>query len=329
MRTYAYRAFGLQIRSSAPIAGLVPQPEQVEHTLLALDARPLTVVFGSSPHISAEPRVVHADADLSDTSSLVVSALGDAYYRYQFGDGVAFTLAADGSGVWATWEGPSTLDDVVIYLLGTIMAAVLRLRGILCLHAGLVEVDGSAIAIIGPSTSGKSTTTAALALAGANVLSDDVAPVFTQDGMFHVHAAYPRVRLWEDSTRFLFGDPDALPRLTPTWEKRYFESGAPVAATSWPLRAMYFLEAREVSNAPRLEPMTQRDVFISLLANMHSLETIPSLPQVDAFTLATQLAAYLPAQRVVPHTDPACLPELCALISGAAGYGAAAGTRTR
>ena len=40
------------------------------------------------------------------------------------------------------------------------------------------------------------------------------------DGRVHVQPAYPQLRLWPDSVAMLYGAPDVLPPLTPTWDKR-------------------------------------------------------------------------------------------------------------
>src|SRR5690348_16585408 len=101
------------------------------------------------------------------------------------------------------------------------MGFVLRLRGALCLHASSVAVGDSAVALVGLPGAGKSTTAAAFACAGFSVLSDDVVALADEGPQFYVHPGYPRVNLWPDSVQELFGSEDALPRITPTWDKRY------------------------------------------------------------------------------------------------------------
>jgi hypothetical protein len=57
---------------------------------------------------------------------------------------------------------------------GLVRAVQATLDGAAVLHGGAVEVDGMAVAVVGPSGTGKSTTTALLCAAGASLLGDDV-----------------------------------------------------------------------------------------------------------------------------------------------------------
>jgi hypothetical protein len=63
---------------------------------------------------------------------------------------------------------------IPIFLEGNILAHALAADGFLALHASAVEVDGRALAIIGPSGMGKSTLAALLCAAGAALVADDV-----------------------------------------------------------------------------------------------------------------------------------------------------------
>jgi hypothetical protein len=63
-----------------------------------------------------------------------------------------------------------------------VLAFLLRLRGVLCLHAAVVVIGGRAVAIAGPPGAGKSTIAMALAHRGHAILTDDVAAVVWQGG---------------------------------------------------------------------------------------------------------------------------------------------------
>ena len=95
------------------------------------------------------------------------------------------------------------------------------MRGVVPLHASAVAVANHAVALVGAPGAGKSTTAAAFAQRGFPVLSDDLAALTERENQFFVQPGYPRVNLWPDSVSALFGSHDALPPITPTWEKRY------------------------------------------------------------------------------------------------------------
>ncbi len=70
---------------------------------------------------------------------------------------------------------------IPILVEGNVLAHALAAEGLLGLHASAVEVGGEALAIIGPSGTGKSTIAALLCAAGARLVSDDVLRVDVTD----------------------------------------------------------------------------------------------------------------------------------------------------
>lgn len=68
-----------------------------------------------------------------------------------------------------------------VLLSGTFLAFVLALRGTYVMHASAVEVDGHALAFVGHSGMGKSTLALAACTAGANLISEDVLAMTTDD----------------------------------------------------------------------------------------------------------------------------------------------------
>ena len=150
---------------------------------------------------------------------------GGDYFGFFYSDGVRFAVERRGREVWADWPENYTLEDACTYLIGPVIGFVLRLRGVTCLHASAVAVDEQAIALVGFPGAGKSTTAAAFAHRGYSVIADDVVALAEDGENFLVPPGYPRVNLWPDSVRVLFGSEGALPRITPTWEKRYMMLG--------------------------------------------------------------------------------------------------------
>jgi hypothetical protein len=98
-------------------------------------------------------------------------------------------------GAFAVEEGRRVVVDaadgapdgvVEVWLRGLVAAFVLAQRGRFALHANLVEVGGTAVAVAGPRGAGKTTTSLKLAQRGARVLGDDVLGLASEDG----HVAY-------------------------------------------------------------------------------------------------------------------------------------------
>lgn len=94
------------------------------------------------------------------------------------------------------WSG-----ELPIGFYSTIAALTLAWRGLIPLHASTVAIDGQAVIVAGPSSAGKSTTAAALMLAGAQLVSDDltVISVPSGPGPALVYRGRPSMRLHRET----------------------------------------------------------------------------------------------------------------------------------
>lgn len=319
MDTFSYSsAFGLSIRSDRPIPGLqrtCPCPDvDVDIRVGAAPAllREVPPPLDQAHYVSPFP-------DAKGCPSLVVWKVGDGcYFRLLYADGTEFLVSHSGAKVWATWLEPMTLDDTATYLLGPILGVVLRLHSAVCLHASAVALGGWAVALVGSAGAGKSTTAAAFARRGFPVLSDDVSALGVQDETLLVHPGNPRLRLWPQSAQALFGAPDALPRLTPNWDKLFLDLGGnDFAFQEAPLSlgAVYVLGERSSDmRAPYMEPLSPQESFLELVRNAYVAPWLNRAMMVMDFELFGRLVRCAPVRRVVPHEDPARLPALCQAI---------------
>ncbi len=265
-----YSAFGLALRTNRSIPGLIPRP-----AVSSVDTDIWLDPASWKPAIDGLPEEVWHVSEERDgnASALRVWRLGRGdWFRLLYSDGHEFFVNRRGTEVWARWPGSSTIEDAAIYLLGPILGFVLRLRGTTCLHASAVTVGGRAIALLGPASAGKSTTAAVFARAGYPVLADDVAAVFERGAASWIQPAYPQLRLWPESVALVCGTPDALPPLTPTWDKRALDltrEGWRFDGQPRPLAAIYVLAGREseVNRSAGIEPLRARDSLLTLVAN--------------------------------------------------------------
>jgi len=195
---------------------------------------------------------------------------------------------------------------------------VLRLRGVICLHASAVAIGEQAIAILGPAGSGKSTTAAAFALQGYPVLSDDVVPLIEQSGRFLAQPGYPRLNLWPESVSALYGSPDALPLMTPNWSKRYValdENGHRFQSEPLPLAAIYILGERGIEPAcPIAEAVSPQVALMALVSNTYQNYLLDEVMRAREFDFLDRLVGSVPVRMVRPHADPACLTRPCEVI---------------
>ncbi|MBD2182649.1 serine/threonine protein kinase [Planktothrix sp. FACHB-1355] len=312
-----YSVYGLQLHSNGPIPGLVPLQITSE-----VDVRVwLSCV---PPWWEDIPEVLHRVSYVSPYQDecgqpiLRVWKIDDRYFRLLYCDRTEFIVDRSGTEIWATWPDNLSLEDTATYLLGPILGFLLRLRGVVCLHASSVQVGDKCIAIVGPAGAGKSTTVAAFAKAGFPILSDDVLPLLARHNSYLVQSAYPRVRLWPKSVEILYGMPDALPCLTPNWDKRYLDltqAGYEFRHQSLPLGAIYMLGDRITSSAaPFIETVPAHTGLITLVANTYASNLIDKSMRGQEFDLLSRVVTNVPLRRVTPHADPVYLSKLCDLI---------------
>jgi len=242
----------------------------------------------------------------------------EEFFEFAYADESKFLLDAAGTRVWASCAPPLVIEDLLTYFVGPVLGFLLRRRGMIPLHACTMELEGSVIALCGPGGAGKSTTAAALALRGIPILCEDVSPLARTGSDFRVPPGYPRVCLWPESARILTGLPETLPKITPTWEKRYLAlDGKTAAFASSPgtLSAVYFLEPRTAgSNVPRIEEIKPADGLVELVKNSYMSALLNKEQRAAEFDVFGCLAESVVLRKIKPHSAEAKLSALCDLI---------------
>lgn len=313
-----YSAYGLLIQADQPIPGLVSSFDP--------RAADVQIRLGLTPQSYDKERLPSHALYVSDyinehnEPSLAVwkSASGD-YFRLRYADGTEFVVDRFGTQVWATWPESLTVEDTATYLLGPVFGFVLLLRNTISLHASAIAIGEQAVALLGPAGAGKSTTAAAFTKMGYNVLTDDVLALSVQDGFLQVQPAYSRIRLWPESVKALYGQENALPLLTPTWDKRYLDLGNDChrfQTQPLPLAAIYILGERSSDRlAPYIEAIPVNEGFIALVRETYTTYLMDKSMRARGFEVISQIMANVPVRRVIPHEDPAHLFKLCQVIA--------------
>ncbi|UCE84702.1 MAG: hypothetical protein JSU66_10065 [Deltaproteobacteria bacterium] len=293
------RSFGLRLAANRPIAGL---PE--EHS-----ADPPDVVIELAPGRAGSahgegPGTLwrrHPVRDERGRPMLQVRrAASRDWYHLAYADGTEFVVEREGRRIRGSWPSPFTSDDAATYLLGPVLGFALRLRGVVSLHASVVSIQGAAVAFLGPPGAGKSTLAARFARAGHALVCDDAAALTPTERGFLVQPGPPRVRLWPDSVRLLFGPDAQLPRLTPSWDKRRLDlAGSPhrVAREPVPLVAAYLLGARD-GEAPQIGALEPRRALLALIGNSYASFFQEAPMRAREFQLLAELARAVPLRRV-------------------------------
>ena len=175
MKARDYSLFGLRVRSELALPELVPAKGDEPPDVL--------IRFGQAGAGEAEAGLHNADDELL----YVAPDVG----AYRIAGGKEIIVEAR----------PGTPErNIRLYLLGSAFGALLHQRGLLPLHANAVEIDGRAVAIMGPSGEGKSTLAAWFHDHGYRIVADDVCVVkFGEDSRAYATTGLPRLRLWAET----------------------------------------------------------------------------------------------------------------------------------
>jgi hypothetical protein len=190
-------------------------------------------------------------------------------------------------------------------------------RGRLVLHASAVAIDGQAVAFLGDSGWGKSTTAAALHARGHPLVADDVAVVEPGEGRPVVVPAFPRLRLWPDAAAEIGLDPAALPRVHSSIEKRAHRIADGFADEPLPLGQIYVLAEGPALAVEWLEP---HEAMRELARHAHGSRAIRALAERSHFLQCARVARHVPIGRLKRPPSLEVLPALVELVEEGAAH---------
>jgi hypothetical protein len=308
-----FTSYGLEIESSCALPGVSP---------VAAAARPDVSVRLEETDTPAEgstgdaPLYVSPDADAAGVPWLSVCRDDDGF-RFAYAEGAWFRVSFDGARIDGTWRRPLTTADAASYLLGPVLAFVLRLRGVVPLHAGAAVVGGRAILFAGAAGAGKSSTVAALGALGHPVLSDDVVPLRLSRGEVLAAPGFPRVSVWDDTATVLRGrPPDTLSVWSQSYGKRcidLLDQGIRFHDEPVPIGAIYVLGARE-TNGTQSRALAPRTAMMALAANTYGAYLLDQRMRAVEFDVLGAVAGSVSVRELRLDGDLSRLIDTCAAL---------------
>jgi hypothetical protein len=153
---------------------------------------------------------------------------------------------------------------LVAHLLTGVLAALLRQRGLLVLHANTAVTSRGAVTVTGETGAGKSTTLAALLSCGCAMLADDITVLrLGANGQVEVLPGIPKLNLCEDAAGRLGHDIDILPRNLLRLVKVVVPTHEAMVSGPTRLYALYLLSKSLVENV-KLTALNGSDKFAAL-----------------------------------------------------------------
>jgi len=296
---YYYTAFGLSFASDV---------ECPELTVMEPSSRAdVTITLAEIPERIEAPLHVARRAQIGE-GVFQFEPRGLARYRVVRGEAIQVQPLAGAAP-----------EDVRLYLLGTALGILLHQRGLLPLHASVVEWDGGAVAFCGPSGAGKSTLAAALHSRGQSVLCDDVGVVVPgPDGDPLLYPGFPRIKLWRDALEHFDLDHREL---TPDWtraEKYHLQLHDTFHRRPLPLRQVHFLERAGAGEPAALHPLKGGTGVPLLVTNTYRAGQARRMGESRAnFLRCAQVADKVALYRFVRPWGLEQLAESIALLAAA------------
>ncbi len=199
-----YRVSGLSVASEIALPGLIAgAPER---------APQVTIRRGAVPESMPAP-----------TASRPTWQIAGKQFLMRIPD-IARFLLNDGNEIVVAPESEASLDDIPIFILGTVFGILLHQREQIVLHASAVRVNGKAVLFAGSSGAGKSTLAAALAQRGYPLVTDDVCTITANGaGAPLVHPDGRQLKLWAQAIERLDLAQQRGERVRKSLEKFYVE----------------------------------------------------------------------------------------------------------
>jgi hypothetical protein len=314
---FRYTAYGLVVDSNLPIPGLLPA--RVSNKSPDIKINLGLTPAGDPSNSNRKLRYASSYLDEVGEPAFQVWARGQVdFFEIQFSDGVEFWLNRDFSTLWAQWPENITLEYALGYLLGPVFGLLLRLRGVICLHASAVNINDRSVVFVGSEGAGKSTTAAAFARQGFCVLSDDIVGLVEHGQEFQTLPASPRINLWPDSVEILYGSREALPRITGGFDKRYLvlgeNAGARFEERALRLGAIYILGDGTAEDKECVEEVTQKAALMLLVPNTYATNFLDAEQRAAEFAVLSRLVAAVPVRMFNSRKDLVGPEELCQII---------------
>lgn len=289
MTNHHYSAYGLHIKSELAF------PELQLATARKAD---VNIYYGDTP-----------DALTGSATKLGIWEAKQGKFLLHIDD-IARYLVLDGREICIQPATGSCEEDIRVFTLGSVMAALLQQREILTLHASAIQTEHGAILFMGHSGAGKSTLSAAFSQRGCALLADDVSGIHLDGhGIPKVLPSFPHNRLWADTVDRLNHDGADRQRIRAGLEK-YVLPAANYCIEAQPVIAAYTLNIHNREKI-ELEPIEKVERFQCLYKYTYRKRILRALnQQAPHFEVASAVASSTRMKCVTRPSYPFMLDEL-------------------
>jgi hypothetical protein len=268
---FSYRISGLNLTSDTALPGLIAHaPDAVPDVVLRQTAVPM--------ELPGDPQL-----------GPIWQFTGDQFLMRI--PGVARFLMTGGREIAFEPEQDTPIEDLGIFLIGTVFGILLHQRGQIVLHASAVRVGDKTVLFCGASGVGKSTMAAALGREGYPMLADDVCAIEIAGGVPMVHADGRQLKLWAHSIEQLDLSARQGAAVRGKLEKFYVDPEAAEHAPL-PLAGVYMLREERPPHGFGISPLSLADAPLLLRRNAYRPLLVQRMGQkADYFRAAARINA--------------------------------------
>ncbi|NEQ83198.1 MAG: hypothetical protein F6K26_24195 [Moorea sp. SIO2I5] len=307
-KLFSYVAYGLGIHSALPIPEFIPAEVECDVTIhiQSNDYSTASAVGQTrSPNRKISDyipkKVIQQPMALQLSPEEAVIYLKDTgLFLVQGGNRITIIPAAEAS-----------LSRIQTALVGTVIAILLYQRGLLVLHASVVNINGGAVVFLGNSGEGKSSIAAALHTQGYRIITDDVAPVTLDQGIAKVAPSFPQIKLSREVAKVLGYDQDKLALLLPKLNKPGYRLNQDFTEALLPIRCIYVLVSGSQLSIKRLKLQEA----VMELSHHSRLNSLFDSEKASHLLQCAQLANKCSVYRLQRPRNLALLPELARLVA--------------
>lgn len=291
---FSYFAYGLGIHSAIPLPEFIPVDIECDVTirLEKSDRTPTDYV-----PLAAIDKPLYLKIN---TSEAIIAVKDLAVFVVRGGQEIVIIPAQN-----------QNIDARLIrlYIVGTVMAVLLYQRGLLVLHGSVVDVNGAAIAFLGQSGAGKSSTAAAMHKYGYQLLADDVAAIKLNSTAI-VFPGFPQIKLSSEAAVSL--GYDAKSQMSPhaVKEKHGYRLQQEFPQAPLPLKCIYVLADEPEFDIEILRP---QEAVIELVRHSRPTTLFHS-GGAPHFLQCANLAKKLTVYRLKRPRSLSLLPDLAKFV---------------
>ena len=224
--------------------------------------------------------------------------------------GTGLFLVENGDRVKIIPDGQPPELLLRFYLVGTILAIALYQRNFLVLHASAVKINGGAVAFLGVSGEGKSSTAAAFVTHGHSLITDDVAPINFATDPCTINPGFPQVKLGAAMAQALGYEYEQLRAVHTFKEKRALQPRQGFSLDPVPLKRIYVLQtATELAVTP-----LKASAAVTEIARHSRPTTLYHAGDAIHFFQCADLVKRIPVYRLSRPKDFSLLPDLIQLV---------------